>query len=290
MEARIRAGRRGRAAAALAAVTLALGAVGCGSDDVGGDASGALDAQPAVDAVSEAAGADGATSGDPGLDAAVDPGCRPGEPVLVGEAVNARDLGGVPLGDGATACGELFRGAPLGRLSANGCAELAALGVRTVIDLRVDAERETLPEAPCVAVSASIIAAPMPIPYGLAPADYLADLHAADALRAAFHAFGDPAAYPIYFHCTYGRDRTGVLAAVVLSLLGASREDIVAEYRLTERAGLGSHPESLAAVLDELARVGGTEAYLLSIGVTADELGVLRTRATMVNGLDGQGD
>ena len=123
-----------------------------------------------------------------------------------------------------------------------------------------------------------MIAAPMPIPYSVSAGDYVTDLHATDAILAAFAAFGDPGAYPIYFHCTYGRDRTGILAALVLDLLGATRAQILAEYRLTELAGFGSYPDSLNAALDDLARMGGAAAYLRSLGVTEAALDVLRAR------------
>ena len=68
----------------------------------------------------------------------------------------------------------------------------------------------------------------------------------AEALRA----LADPDAYPIYFHCTYGRDRTGVLAAVVLLALDAPREAILDEYVLS-KATVGAYPESLQEMMRE---------------------------------------
>jgi hypothetical protein len=118
----------------------------------------------------------------------------------------------------------------------------------------------------------------MPIPYDVSPADYLADLNASSSVAAAFAALGDPAAYPVYVHCTYGRDRTGVLAALVLSALGASRQDILQEYLLSA-AQVGAFPASLNAVLDDIARRGGIEAVLGAAGVTPEQLATLRSRA-----------
>jgi protein-tyrosine phosphatase len=46
----------------------------------------------------------------------------------------------------------------------------------------------------------------------------------------------DPAAYPAVFHCAAGKDRTGLLAAVVLGLLGVSDDDIIADYALSQQA------------------------------------------------------
>src|SRR5215207_9166898 len=46
----------------------------------------------------------------------------------------------------------------------------------------------------------------------------------------------DPFAYPLLFHCSAGKDRTGVLAALVLSILHVDDESIVADYALSRRA------------------------------------------------------
>jgi hypothetical protein len=147
--------------------------------------------------------------------------------------------------------------------------------------LRVEEERIAVPDSPCVFAQASVVEAPLPIPYSLTQEEYLADLNTYASIVAAFDAFGDESAYPIYFHCTYGRDRTGVLAAVVLLALGASRDDVIAEYQLTALAGLYLPPDSLAAVLDEIEWRGGIEAYLAEAGVTRAKLATLRMYATL---------
>jgi hypothetical protein len=211
----------------------------------------------------------------PGLASAA--ACERSRRVLACDVPNARDLGGVPAdAGGVVACGALFRGAPLVGLSEAGCAEVARLGVRSVIDLRTESERLSIPDDACV--GGALIAAPLPIPYDVSPEDYLADLYTSASIARIFHALGDEASYPVYFHCTYGRDRTGIVAALIYLALGAPRADIMGEYELS-RASVGAYPESLAAVLDDVERRGGIEAVLASIGVTGDELGVLRRRA-----------
>lgn len=235
----------------------------------------------------EPGAADGDADGDdagPGDDSA---GCRPGTFVLEGFVPNARDLGGTPLGAGrAVACGRLYRGSRFPALfgEGEGCAAFARLGVRTVIDLRVDSERGTEPEPACVAAQARVVWAPMPVPYSVSPADYIADLDASASVAAAFAVFGDEGAYPVYQHCVYGRDRTGVLSALVLLALGASREEVLAEYRLSEQGGVGSYPESLQAVLDEIERRGGVETVLAAAGVNPAQLETLRRLAVAGSG------
>lgn len=205
--------------------------------------------------------------------------CVPGLRILVDEVANARDLGGTPLADGGVvACGQLFRAAAPVNLTAAGCAEFSDLGIRTVIDLRVESEVTSAPHSTCVGELADIIHAPMPVPHDVSPEDYIADLDAVDSVLLAFAALGDESAYPVYFHCTYGRDRSGVLSALMLLALGAQRADIMTEYELTTVAGLSTFPESLEAVLDEIDRRGGVEMVLRAAGVTQNEIEVLRAQ------------
>ena len=206
--------------------------------------------------------------------------CPPGQWVLSDQVTNARDLGGVPLSPGlSSACGRLFRGGPLANLTPMGCEAFHRLGIRTVIDLRTDSERMAVPDASCVIAQSTVLWAPLPIPYSLSPAQYIADLNTYSSIRLAFESLGDAAAYPIYFHCTYGRDRTGVLAAVILLALGASHEDVLSEYQLTALSGLYVPPDSLSAVLDDIESRGGIQAYLDAAGVPRAMLAVLRSKA-----------
>lgn len=216
----------------------------------------------------------GGTAGAP-----VETGCKPNQTVLSGYVTNARDLGGTQLATGeSVACGAIYRGAPL-RVSETGCTEVARLGLRTLIDLRIEGERTGSPDADCV--DATRVYAPLPVPYGLSATDYLNDLHATESIATVFHTFGDPDAYPIYFHCTFGRDRTGVVGALLLQALGASRGVVMEEYLLS-RPNVGAYPDALDAVLDEIAQRGGAEAVLKSIGISDDELAVMRSHAITI--------
>lgn len=198
--------------------------------------------------------------------------------ILNDDLENARDLGGVPLRAGAAvAHGELFRGPPLRPLTEAGCDEFARLGIRTVVDLRIATERDSSPESSCVTDRARLVLAPLPVPYGVSPSDYIADLDTFESIARVFEVLGDPAAYPVYFHCTWGRDRTGVLAAVILRALGASRADIMKEYALSN-ASVGAYPASLEAVLDVIEQRSGIASYLAAAGVRREQVDVLRAR------------
>ena len=175
-------------------------------------------------------------------------------------------------------CGLLYRGSALAGLSPQACDDVRQLGVRTFIDLRTADEREGTPSSTCAERQARMVLAPMPTPYSVSPTDYLADLNTAPSVAAAFNVLGDVEAYPVYFHCVYGRDRTGVLAALILLTLGATPDEVMAEYHLTADSGLSVYPDSLQAVLDAIARVGGVEAFLASVGVSPAQLATLRTK------------
>ena len=231
--------------------------------------SSAAGTPPASNAGASAAGA---SSSEP-------VGCTAGRFVLVGQITNARDLGGTPLHpDGTMSCGDVYRGPPLA-LSGDGCAAAAKLGIRTLIDLRTESERTSTPDAACV--DAKRVFAPLPVPYGLGPTDYLNDLHETASIALVFHTFGDPAAYPIYFHCTFGRDRTGIVGALLLLTLGATRSAVMQEYMLSQ-PNVGAYPTALNAVLDEVEQRGGAEAVLKSMGITDAELAVMRAHVLAI--------
>ena len=117
------------------------------------------------------------------------------------------------------------------------------LGIRTVIDLREPSERQSRPVERVRAKLDPDGARAAADPVDLDGRAYIEDLNTIASMAEALRAIADPDAYPIYFHCTYGRDRTGVLAAVVLLAVGAWREAILDEYLLS-KATVGAYPEA----------------------------------------------
>lgn len=203
----------------------------------------------------------------------------PARTVLAGHVENARDLGGVALQESSkVANGVLFRGPPLAALTEAGCAAVAELGIRSVIDLRVESEVSAKPDDACVLTEAQLLAAPLPVPYNVSAADYIAVLDTSESIVRIFEVLGDEARYPVYFHCTWGRDRTGILAAVVLLALGATPDAIMEDYLVSDET-VGAFPASLRAALDEIARRGGIDAYLAAAGVSPEQLATLRSHA-----------
>jgi hypothetical protein len=102
---------------------------------------------------------------------------------------------------------------------------------------------------------------------------------------------------PAVFHCTAGKDRTGVLSAIILGLLGVDDEQIMADYCLTNRiigslgprlrqrpgnedrplAAFEAQPKAMERVLSDLnGNWGGAEEYVLTHGVSAEAVTRLR--------------
>jgi protein-tyrosine phosphatase len=159
-------------------------------------------------------------------------------------AVNFRDLGGYRAGGGMrTRWRVLFRADGLGDLTEADLDVLRSLGIRTVVDLRSGDELERGRydvDAHPVAFHHFPIIERLPDPEefdrrpGLLGSQYQEMLRDAGAqIVAALGVLADPDALPAVFHCSAGKDRTGVLSAMVLSLLGVDEEVVVADYALS---------------------------------------------------------
>lgn len=164
-------------------------------------------------------------------------------------AFNFRDLGGYPAADGRTiAWRRLFRSDGLSRLTALDLAALVDLGIDTVIDLRTAGERErdSMPEGPFTpAVHHLPMMDVLPTEEELVAwvdEDFLIGRYSqmlddgSAAIADAVRVLSTPGAVPAVFHCAAGKDRTGILAAVVLGLLGVDDDVIAADYALSQSA------------------------------------------------------
>ncbi|PPK69155.1 tyrosine-protein phosphatase [Actinokineospora auranticolor] len=229
---------------------------------------------------------------------------------------NFRDLGGYPTADGgAVRWGLLYRSDSLGKLAGTDLDRFRELDVRTVIDLRHDYEIAARGRVPALP---GLVYHHLPIEHrafdqtgldsAVDPGRYLADRYLEYAedgvveLRAALTALAEPGT--AVFHCASGKDRTGVLAALVLALVGVSESDVVADFALTglaterlvadwraENEGrppawhwYGHAPaETMRLFLaDLLAEHGSVADYVLGpVGLAPSVVDRLRTRLTL---------
>lgn len=179
---------------------------------------------------------------------------------------NARDLGGLPAGPRTTAPGRFFRAPRLDGLDVAGWDELVAAGVRTVVDLRNADEIAPLD------VPATVTRHHLPIEdqahvefmsaWGNrlnSPVYYRANLGTwPDRFVALFHTFAGAPEGGIVFHCSAGRDRTGMVSAMLLSLVGVDEEEIVADYAagvvaVNEHYAHHPHPHEVSLPPEALA-------------------------------------
>lgn len=224
---------------------------------------------------------------------------------------NFRDVGGYPGQDGRPVrWRRLFRSDSLSGLVEDDRPAFDALGLRTVVDLRRAYELERQGRVPQWNGLAYHNIAPdhrewtlSPFRDGGDPVRYLADRYrdmadeGATGLAAAIAVIADEQAAPVVVHCVAGKDRTGVVCALTLSLLGVADEVIDADYaRSTEgnrryvawarRNGspdmifqpwYSSPPGTMALFLTELReRYGSVERYLTGAGLDPDQIGALR--------------
>lgn len=190
----------------------------------------------------------------------------PGTAVDLPGAANCRDLGGWAVASGgAVARGLVYRSTDLQGLTDLGLADLTALGLRTIYDLRTTAERKAAPDRVPVGVEDVHLDVLADEPDN--PAAAAADLPAllsdppklesflkgtsvtkvfAGAYRGVvslpsaissyhqmFSGIASDAHRPVLFHCTTGKDRTGWGSAALLTFLGVSSDDVMSEYLLT---------------------------------------------------------
>jgi protein-tyrosine phosphatase len=180
-------------------------------------------------------------------------------------ASNFRDFGDHPAGGGRRVrTGHLFRSNKLSGLTAADQARLTGLGIRTIFDLRLEQERQRDPTA-WSAPGLSIETFPprnkrrlvdMALEYPATQEGALALMHDfyAEMPHTMTHMFGTifrrlaDGGAPCIIHCSAGKDRTGLAAALLLAALGVDRETIVADYAFTDRTGWRNDGAGLATV------------------------------------------
>ncbi len=233
-----------------------------------------------------------------------------GRHLRVGGTYNLRDVGGYPThAGGSVAWRTLFRSDSLHKLDNQGTAGLAALDLHTIVDLRSDIEVEQRPGA-VGGLLVRIVRAPIVRDPALLPP--LADLAAeyrytidqcGDSIGAAVRELCAPGALPALVHCAAGQDRTGIVIALVLAVLGVPDELIAADYSLSsvyldpdstavigrlkatsagynQIAELLSRPARLILIALARARAAGggsVSGYLAAHGVGAPQLEALRS-------------
>jgi len=222
--------------------------------------------------------------------------------------VNFRDLGGLPANGGFVRPGRVFRSDSIAYASEADAARLVdELGLVTWVDLRGEYEVALLGRGRLEATDVVYVSAPI---VDVSEFDHLPDHYVAmfaekgDVLVSVIRRFARPGALPAVVHCEAGCDRTGVLSAALLSLLGVPDEEIAADYGQTMVAvpainarsrmiaarhglplpvGYGNSTwmptaDMMAETLTEMrGRWGDAVGWALEYGLTEAEIDILRS-------------
>lgn len=241
---------------------------------------------------------------------------HPGRHVSFDALFNVRDLGGYATTDGhRTRWRILYRADGLNRAQGHDLERLAAMGLRTVVDLRTQGERTERGSFPVDALPVDYHHFPVlqqtwegqTLDATIEGAAFLTSRYeemldeGASAIADALGVLADPRVYPAIFHCAAGKDRTGLVAALLLSLLGVDDDTIAADYALTSehieelldrhraRAETEGSPVEVSdaffaaevtvmrnLLADMRNRYGSAEAYLEAHGLEPEAVAALR--------------
>jgi protein-tyrosine phosphatase len=248
---------------------------------------------------------------------ALDALAQPPERLVELEAVhNFRDLGGYPTIDGRRLrWRRLFRADGLNRLTAADVEVIRTLGLRTVIDLRTSTEIDTRGRFPVDGHPMTFHHLPViDSTWNQNDRSMFTELDTSDTAAVLVKAYthmlegggprlaeglrllAEPGALPAVFHCAAGKDRTGLLAALLLSGLGVADDDVVADYAMSSEAVErtrqwaavnspelvdwlnavppifhAAHPDAMRAILASIhAEHGGARGFAASHGVGPD--------------------
>ncbi len=220
---------------------------------------------------------------------------------------NTRDLGGYPVPGGYTVWGRTFRSDAPVNLTSEDVELLRELGITTHIDLRTREEVERRPSAVSNLpgfryhhVDLCACMQMMPDSEEGVAISYFEMTQQAEPMARIFRIIAG-AEGGLLFHCAAGKDRTGVVAAILLMLAGAERQELWADYILTAAymrepvlKFLKEDPdipayivtpriEYIEAFLNRFqAAYVSAEAYLRSIGISAEEIKSITQRLTFL--------
>lgn len=227
-------------------------------------------------------------------------------------AYNIRDLGGYKTLNGRkTKCGVFIRADGTGNLSEKDISILKNMGLSMVIDLRSEDEIKSYPsklygynEIKYVnivmfdGVQSAIIQGSIPSSMGKMYVSLLDRCH--DKYVEIFRLFAENEGLTL-FNCTAGKDRTGVVAMLLLQLVGVSDEVIIDDYAVSEhnlkvatenqkkmlkKRGIKipsyifkANPKNMIYTLNHLKDTyGNSEKYLLSGGLKKSEINIIKAK------------
>ena len=234
---------------------------------------------------------------------------EPGRVLHFSALLNVRDLGGCPTTDGSrTRWRTLMRADDLAQLTAGGTEALSRVGLQTILDLRWPQEIAQNPSSVGSKIQ-GIRYEHIPLltetakEWRIRCGSLRPEIWACKALECVpecigrvLRLIGASTSGPLLFHCVAGKDRTGVIAALLLILADVVPEIVVEDYRMSEinlrEPYLARYQGDPAEIVDAvrcpaecihnmyeyLAHAGGIRAYLRMTGLDECEIQSLRSR------------
>lgn len=206
---------------------------------------------------------------------------------------NTRDCGGWATTDGGKIRqGLVYRGAKPDNITQTGKEQIAALGIKTDLDLRKPSEAAGLNGVSPLGSDVQYLNYNAPYYWndiaGINTEAYK------EALVNEIRVYADASNYPIYVHCAVGRDRTGTICFLINALCGVSEQDLYLDYEFSLLSAAGTLDNATTQALvewnfkgmyDNLMSHyanGGTiqdavENFMLSIGITQSEIASIRS-------------
>ena len=196
---------------------------------------------------------------------------------------NTRDMGGYTTEDGRYRVkqGLLYRGERLDEATSEGIAKaLDVYKIKTELDLRYSAIDKTFVSGDTSYLGESVNYINIP---GM---HYYEALSNPEEMNAELSVFAEEENYPIYIHCSAGKDRTGTLAFIIGALLGVSEEDLCIDFELTHVVKKGYDMygyDGFTPFLEGFKALEGdtlqakAENYCKSIGLTDEQIASIRS-------------
>ncbi|MGI5900107.1 MAG: tyrosine-protein phosphatase [Christensenellales bacterium] len=218
-------------------------------------------------------------------------------------AFNFRDLGGYPVAGGlSTRYGVFYRSGCINDLTTSDKEKIKKLGVKTVIDLRGEHELQSRPgaftgDADVRVINIDLLSKLDPnsvYKHTTDDPNFIPDLYITmiDSCGEKIGQFIKAAAEnaqrgAVLYHCSAGKDRTGMISMFLLGLAGVERMDIVADYQVSEtyiehafpgaKHALTSSPLHIQRALKYLEdEYGGIERYARTHGIVSSDINALR--------------
>lgn len=211
---------------------------------------------------------------------------------------NFRDLGGYVCDGGITRWGVFYRSTSLHKAEPEDIEKMESLGISRILDLRYPHEQEAMADRRVegalwkgVSLMGPVSADQIRVNDRVANTRTLIRMYR-QMIRFSKPQIGEAVRFligskgPGLFHCAAGKDRTGIIAMLLLGAVGVSKEDIISDYEMSHNYVRqfttdisGSYGSNMEKLMGDIEKDFGTPAgYLNACGISEEELTHLKEK------------